>query len=168
MRISLKKLCYISLALFMFLFILLFISYTQHNINHIESKIVAAVDCILEGEGDCELDLSILFTEFDWDTVSIFVGGNPAQIQSHLQFYPDISDGIIFSLDGQPVMVSTSTYNFPDDIQPQIGYYVEREKVNDPFFVSIPIEEAKIQVEKFLSSDGCYRYLVYYKQASPQ
>lgn len=126
-----------------------------------ENKIVAFVDAQLNAEGEISVDLSMLVTEFEWDTVSVFVGGNPSQIQEYLHVYPDISDGIVFSLNGQPVMVAMSTYEFPADIPPRIWYDIERNDIESPYFVSLPFEKSTVQVKKYLASDGNYHYLLY-------
>ena len=160
-----KKFIIIAFALFVAaLFIFLFISNEHHKLDDLERRIIASIDAVFEGEGECEIDLSMLATGFEWDTVSIFVAGNSAQIRSHLKVDNDISDGIVFSLAGQPVKVIMSTYQFPQDLPPRIGYSVKRSNAEDPYFVSLPFEHAKIQARKYISSDGSYRYLLYHGQ----
>ena len=155
-----KRFCIIVLAI-LALLVFLFIFHAHQTTDDLERKIMASVDAVLEGGGECEIDLAMLATEFEWDTVSIFVAGNSAQIRSHLKVDNDIFDGIVFSLAGQPVKVIMSTYQFPQDLPPRIGYSVKRSNAEDPYFVSFPFEHAKIQARKYISSDGSYRYLLY-------
>ncbi len=136
----------------------LLISTTCHQENEFEAKLISTVNSILENEGECVVDLSTLITEFEWDTVSIFVGGNPTQIRENLKIDTDISDGIVFSLKGEPVMVATSTYQFPKDTPPTVGYSIERTNADDPYYVNLSADNASVLVIKYVASDGRYCY----------
>lgn len=130
-----------------------------HRRSYIERKLVAAIDQQCEGAGECELDLSEVFEDFEWDTVSVFTAGNTAQIME-LGVYSEISDGIVFSADGKPLKKHLSTYGFPEDIPPLISYYLELENPNASHYVSLPRTQARVHAEKYRFHDGSYKYII--------
>lgn len=83
--------------------------------NTIEREIVNAANHRLPEEGMCVIDLAEVFSEFEWDTVSVFVGGNSKQVEAALGVKADVCDGLVFSLDGNPVAIAMSAYQFPTD-----------------------------------------------------
>ncbi len=131
----------------------------QHS--DIERKIIVAANQCIDGEGACEIDLAEIFTGFEWDTVSIFVGGNSKQIRENLGIDHDISDGIVFSLNGKPIRVATSTYQFPQDVPPDVGYHIERASAEAPYYISLSRENAIVLVKKYAFHNDQYKYLVY-------
>ena len=135
----------------------------QNYNNYFENKIIAATNRIVPAEGQCDIDLSALFTDFEWNTASIFIGGNSKQIREALQFDNDISDGIVFANDEENVMVSMSIYDFLHDELPKVGYTVNRTQNNDLYYTSRPREQAILHVEKFRDRKGKYKYLVYFQ-----
>ena len=128
--------------------------------NYIPSRIITAIDQRCSGEGECSIDLAEVFTGFDWDTVSIFMAGNTRQIEDALGVYTEISDGIVFSKDGDPVLTHMSFYQFPQDVPADISYYVHREKPSDPYYVSLPFQNAIVHAEKYMYNDD-YKYTIY-------
>ena len=135
----------------------------QNTHSTIEKRLISAINQNLPGEGQCDISLENVFADFEWDTVSIFVGGNSKQIHDLLQVDSDISDGIVFSYHQKPVMVEMSTYGFPSDIPPDISYYVERIQADDPYFVSRPRDNAVVRAKKYRFHDQKYKYLIYFK-----
>lgn len=153
----------ISLALIGTILIAACVFARQNVHSTIEKRIISAANQSLSAEGQCDIDLGNVFADFEWDTVSVFVGGNSRQIRDSLQVDSDISDGIVFSDHGKPVMVEMSTYGFPEDVPPDVGYYVERIQADDPYFVGRPREDAVIHVKKFRAHNGKYKYLIYFE-----
>lgn len=131
------------------------------QIGDIEYRIVSAVDQSVSETGTCKLDLSQLFPEFEWDTVSVFVAGNPSQIYDVLKVDSDIFDGIVFPKEGQPLKCAMSTYQFPQDELPTITYYVERTTTNAPYYVSLTHDDAIVSVDKMIDENGNYKYTLY-------
>ena len=138
------------------------VAITQRNKFTFRTRIVTATDRIVKDEGECALDLNILFADLEWDTVSIFVAGNSKQIQDSLLVDNDISDGIVFSDNGKSVMLEMSTYDFLNDELPLVSFYVERTQPDDPYYVSKSRDQAVLHVKKFISYNGTYKYLVYF------
>lgn len=134
------------------------IIYSNTNrLSDIERKLVAAIDQYCEEEGECDIDLAEVFGEFEWDTVSIFVAGDTAEVMD-LGVYTEISDGIVFSREGQPLKKHLSCYGFPEDIPPLVSYYVEQTNLYSPHYISLPREQAIVHAEKYRFRDGSYRY----------
>ena len=133
-----------------------------HRPNPIEQKLVSAIDQRCDGEGECEIDLAEVFTEFEWDTVSIFIAGDTAEVMD-LGVYTEISDGIVFSQEGRPLKKHLSCYAFPEDIPPLISYYVEQNGPYSPHYISLPREQAVVHAQKYQFSDGSYKYGIYAK-----
>ena len=136
-----------------------------HRPNPIEQKLVSAIDQRCEGEGECEIDLAEVFADFDWDTVSVFVGGNTAEVME-LGVYTEISDGIVFSKAGEPLKQHLSCYGFPDDIPPLVSYYVERSGPYSPYYISFPREQAVVHASKYQFQDGSYKYSIFARNPS--
>lgn len=129
----------------------------------IKERIINATNKELPYEGECEIDLNVLFADYDWDMVSIFIGGNSKQIREELKIDNDISDGIMFSKRGEPMLLALSTYDFIDDKVPDVGFYVERNQTDDPYYISRERLNALVHVRKFCDYDGTYKYLVYFE-----
>lgn len=125
--------------------------------SFIERNLVAAIDSLCSEEGSCEIDLSEVFSNFEWDTVSIFTAGNPAQVME-LGVYSEISDGIVFSRDGKPLKKHLSTYGFPEDVPPLISYYLESDSPDAPHYISLPRAQARVRAEKYRFHDGSFKY----------
>lgn len=132
--------------------------YTSRQ-NPIEKKIIAETNKRIAGEGKCELDLTIIFNEFNWDAVALFVAGNSRQIKDVLGIETVASDGIVFMLNEKPIQVAMSAYIFPDDIMPKVSYCVGHESKEDPYYIILPRENAVVSVEKYIS-DGHYKYRI--------
>lgn len=135
---------------------------SAHRLSYIEQKLVSAIDQRCDGEGECEIDLAEVFTEFEWDTVSIFIAGDTAEVMD-LGVYTEISDGIVFSQEGRPLKKHLSCYAFPEDIPPLISYYVEQNGPYSPHYISLPREQAVVHAQKYQFSDGSYKYGIYAK-----
>lgn len=127
--------------------------------NYIERRLVAAIDRQCEEEGECDIDLAEVFAELDWDTVSVFVAGNTAQILD-LGVYSEISDGIVFSKAGSPVKKHLSCYGFPEDVPPLISYYLDDAVPNSTHYITLPREHAIVHAQKYRFRDGSYKYNV--------
>lgn len=135
-----------------------------HRLSYIEQKLVSAIDQRCDCEGECEIDLAEVFTEFEWDTVSIFIAGDTAEVMD-LGVYTEISDGIVFSQEGRPLKKHLSCYAFPEDIPPLISYYVERNGPYSPHYISLPREHAVVHAQKYQFSDGSYKYSILARNA---
>lgn len=133
------------------------IFFYTHRLSYIERKLVTAIDQYCEEEGECDINLAEVFGEFEWDTVSVFVAGDTAEVMD-LGVYTEISDGIVFSRDGQPLKKHLSCYGFPEDVPPLISYYVERTDPYSPHYISLPREQAVVHAEKYRFHDGSYKY----------
>lgn len=131
-----------------------------HRISYIEWKLVSAINQHCAEEGECDIDLAEVFAGFEWDTVSVFVAGDPLEVEAVLGVYNDTSDGIVFSREGKPVKKHLSSYGFPEDIPPLISYYVERANPYLPCYVSFPREQAVVHAEKYRFHDGSYKYSI--------
>lgn len=125
--------------------------------NYIEKKIVSAVDQYCEGVGECDIDLAEVFTDFDWDAVSVFIAGDTAQIMD-LGVYTEISNGIVFSKKGKPLKTHLSCYKFPEDIPPLISYYLEQVDRYSLHYITLPRERAIVHAEKYLFKERTYKY----------
>lgn len=155
-----RKLSMILILILVLMIVVFSITHKQHS-NSIEKRIVAAVNQYIPDIGECELNLSELFSDFEWDTVSVFVAGNPSQIYDALKIDSDISDGIVFSKDGQPIKWAMSTYQFPKDELPTLTYYVERTMPNDLYYISLTCDDAIVSVNKRTDESGSYKYILY-------
>ena len=133
----------------------------QVNRPSLEKRIIMAADRMIIDEGECNIDLSELFDDVDWDTVSIFIAGNAKQIRNSLYVDNDISDGIVFTSNGKRVMLEMSTYDFLHDELPLISYHVVRTQDDDPYYESRSRDQAILHIKKFMSNSGEYKYLVY-------
>lgn len=147
----------ISLIVIVVLLVGCVVYLNTHRRNYIEKKLVSAIDQYCREEGECDIDLDEVFTEFEWDTVSVFVAGNTAQVMD-LGVYTEISDGIVFSVKGRPVKKHLSCYGFPDDIPPLISYYLERDDPYSPVYISMPRDQAVVHARKYRYQDGSYKY----------
>lgn len=154
----------IVLFIFFMLFSIWFFTEKTPQRNAIESRIISSVDQHLKDEGVCEIDLAVLFDDFDWDTVSIFVAGNSKQIKDALGIDTEISDGIVFSMNGVPVRQSTSFYQFPKDIPPDLAYSIDRMNLENPYYISLSKEHAVVQVQKYSYKNGTYKYSLFVSQ----
>lgn len=132
---------------------------TTHRLSYIEEKLVTAIDQCCEQEGECKIDLAEVFTEFEWDTVSVFIAGDSAQLMD-LGVYSEISDGIVFSQNGRPLKTHLSCYAFPEDTPPLVSYYVERSNSYSLNYITLPREHAIVRAEKYLFKDGRYKYVI--------
>lgn len=137
------------------------ILYMQGNRPSLEKRIITAADRMIIDEGECSIDLSELFDDVDWDTVSIFIAGNAKQIHDSLCVDNDISDGIVFTFNGKRVMLEMSAYDFLHDELPLISYHVVRTQDDDPYYESRSRDRAILHIKKFMSNSGEYKYLVY-------
>lgn len=147
-------------ALALVLSIAVCVSMRLHKRQEVERRIIKATNRSLAGEGECDIFLADIFDDFEWDSVAIFVAGDPVQIKNALKIENDISDGIVFLKAGQPVKMAMSTYQFPQDKPPTISYYVERENNNAPYYISMTYDEAIAHIEKYMFRDGKYRYIM--------
>ena len=118
---------------------------------------MAAIDRQCEEESECDIDLAEVFAELDWDTVSVFVAGNTAQI-SEVGVYSEISDGIVFSKAGSPVKKHLSCYGFPEDVPPLISHYLDDAVLNSTHYIALPREQAVVHAQKYRFHDGSYKY----------
>lgn len=129
--------------------------------NYVENKIIATVDQRCKDFGTCQIDLAEVFTAFEWDTVSIFVGGDPRQVYDELGVESDAAEGgIVFSKNDKPVKVDLSGY-VDLDTPTRIGYYFNRKSLDDPCYVSLPHDNAVVNVEKH-EHRGQYYYELYW------
>ena len=138
------------------------IYFTNRNNNSmVEDRIIAAADEILSGEGECDIDLDKVFWDYEWDTVSIFVAGNTKQIKDALKVDNDVSDGIVFSSHGEPVMIEMSTYGFPEEKLPVVGYNVIKTQSNGLYYTTRLRDNSTVHIRKFVDK-GEFKYTVYF------
>jgi len=152
---------YSIFALILAAIIIVSVHCVQMNKQSFEKKIVSTADRMITDEGECDINLDELFSDVEWDTVSVFIAGNTKQIRDSLMVDNDISDGIVFTHNGKRVMLEMSTYDFLHDELPLISYHVIRSQDDDPYYISRSRDQAILHVKKFISYSGKYKYLVY-------
>ena len=133
----------------------------RNNYSMIEDRIITAVDELLSGEGECDIDLDKVFWDYEWDTVSIFVAGNTKQIKDALKVDNDVSDGIVFSSHGEPVMIEMSVYGFPKEELPVISYNVIKAQSDGLYYTTRLRDNSTVHVRKSVYR-GEFRYTVYF------
>ena len=133
----------------------------RNNYSMIEDRIITAVDEILSGEGECDIDLDKAFWDYEWDTVSIFVAGNTKQIKDELNVDNDVSDGIVFSSHGEPIMIEMSTYGFPEEKLPVVSYNVIKAQSNGLYYTTRPRDNSTVHIRKSVYR-GEFRYTLYF------
>ena len=127
----------------------------------VEQKIIDAINQNNSGNiGECEIDLSDVFTDFQWDTVSLFSAGNSKQVEDAVGIYPDVSNGIVFSLDGVHQLIDLTTYSFPNDEPPIVSYYIERTDLTSLFYSTLSRDNAVVHGEKYKWNEK-YKYSVW-------
>lgn len=135
--------------------------------DYVQDRLIAEIDRQCSGEGECMLDLAEAFSDFAWDAVSVYMAGNSRQIREALGVYTEAEDGIVFSKDGIPILEHQSWYQFPQDIPADVSYYVIGEDADDPYYVTLPFENAIVHAEKYkFLEDYKYKILVYCSQDS--
>ena len=156
MRIKRKTLC-LGVIIVLLLSVLIYI-YSRSNM--IEEKLTSAIDQICAGEGECILDLNDIFTDFEWDTVSIFMAGNSKQVIAKIGVDPDVSNGIAFSKNGVLQQIDMSTYDFPMDAPPHISYSIEQSHPYNTYCISLSKDRAKVKASKYLWN-GVLKYSIW-------
>lgn len=128
--------------------------------SSLERRIIYAINQSCDAEGNCTIDMTEI-ANFSWDTVSIFVAGNSPQVMEALGVYPDISDGIVFSRNGEIVMMLTSTYDFTHNNPPKISFYLlEEPQETGLYYKSYSYGEAILYGKKNRQPNGLYKYMV--------
>lgn len=129
--------------------------------SFIEQRIITKCNENVQQRGKCYLDLALLFNDFDWDTVSIYVSGNNKQLSKELGIYNEFSDGIVFSLRGTPVFTASSTYSVPEGEPPALLYSIDQSENPELFFVTLPKDRAVVCVEKYYyQKTGAWKYIL--------
>ena len=136
----------------------IFFSYIRER-DYVQDRLIAQIDRQCSGEGECMLNLPEVFPNFAWDTVSMYMAGNSRQIREALGVYTEAADSIVFSRDGIPILEHKSWYQFPQDIPADVSYYVIREDAGDPYYVTMPFENAIVHAEKYKFLDD-YKYTI--------
>lgn len=129
--------------------------------SFIEQRIITKCNENVKQTGKCYLDLALLFDDFDWDTVSIYVSGNNKQLSKELGIYNEFSDGIVFSLRGTPVFKASSTYSVPEGEPPTLLYSINQSDNHEQFFVTLTKDCAVVCVEKYYYQEtGVWKYIL--------
>ena len=147
--------------------VIIFYAYTFMNVfvlpnqrTTAEKRIISAADRQIDDEGMCVIALDEIFDDIDWDTVSIFVSGNRQILKEELHIDVDIADsGIVFSHCSEPVLTDTSVYDFLHNSNDEVTYSLSTDDA-DLYYISVPKENASVQVTKYRDSHGDYRYIV--------
>lgn len=133
------------------------------NHSKIENQIIRAIDLQCVEEGECYIVLSEI-TEFEWDTVSVFMsGGDWVEINDALGLSAsdtELQNGIVFSLKNEIVEKHISSYNYNDGTHPQLACWVERD-IDAPYYKSYTFDHAILLAEKIKLEDGRFRYILY-------
>lgn len=128
--------------------------------SSLEWRIMSAIRAACTGEGECTIDMREI-ADFSWDTVSIFAAGNSPQVMEALGVYPDISDGLVFSQNGEPVKVITSVYDFIHNEPPNISFYLLEEPYKTGrYYKSYAYEDAVLYGKRYRQPNGLYKYMV--------
>ena len=163
-----RKNWYISFIVVLFLlilFVLLFIINIGSD-RMIEQRLKKAIDEKCPNIGLCLIDMDAVFNDFDWDTCSIFCAGNSSVIKQDLGIDNDISDGILFSLKGKPIIYYLSTYSFPDDEPADITFYIENLDLYQKPYISFKKGNCLVQAEKYyLGNKRTAKYVIFAKDS---
>ena len=92
--------------------------------NTARSALIQAIDANIEDEGICQIDLAVVFADYEWDTCLLFESGNPRELEDAFPWLGYIEDGggIALIKNGEPVVMDMSHYDYNLDRMPVISY----------------------------------------------
>ena len=133
----------------------------------IPNKLIYAIDQAIPDGGDCHLYLADVFSNFDWDTVTIFEPPYRKELNERLQIENrEGQDGIVFSLNNHPIYIHYSSYQYNLHEPATISYTVNFRKTDaNNNYVSLSKDFSYVKATKYryhdVNGNYSWKYVVF-------
>ena len=131
--------------------------------TNIENIIINYIDTKIKHEGTTVIHLGSLFTEFDWDSVTIFEAGNAKQLSDNLGIYNEGTQGGIVFMNGEThVATYMSAYTPFEHLQPKLEFCIcYNHSANNIYYETMNKHDSYVFAIKTRNpGSNIYRYIV--------
>lgn len=145
---SRRKTIVLMLLIFILSIILILRGLFRSPVGAVERRFKQIAETCLGEEGYCVVDLAEAFSDIEWDAVTIFEAGTSSEIEELFGIFTQGETGIVFSLDGEPVVYDLAICD--DDLwiwyDPDFEYCIYAGENNDGSYVTMPRDDAHAYV----------------------